>query len=238
MAPRARERRMPWNPDWIADQTVELQMLAFRLVETQYIAATMRLVDNAAEQDLLEQMLEGSKPPVPAEAEGLHYLLAAPFRYVPPTGSRFRAANTPGLWYGADDAFCACAEVAYWRQRFLLDSAGLVKGALATEHSMYQAQVKGVAIDLLAPPWVEASALWTDPLDYTQTQRLGGLARDAGNVAWLRYASVRAPGHVCAAVLQPKSLSMANPEGRYEQWHCYATRDRVTFSNGRERFDF
>jgi hypothetical protein len=84
---------------------------------------------------------------------------------VPPTGSRFRAANTPGLWYEADDAFCACAEVAYWRQRFLLDSAGLVKG---------------VAINLLAPPWAEASALWTDPVDCTQTQRLGGLARDAG----------------------------------------------------------
>jgi len=67
---------------------------------------------------------------------------------------------------------------------------------------------------------------------------LGGLGTRRGHVACLRYASVRARGHVCAAVLQPKSLSMANPEGRYEQWHCYATRDRVTFSNGRERFDF
>ncbi len=229
---------MPWQPEWIADQTVAYAMLAVRLVETQHIAATMRLVDNAAEQDLLEQMLEGSKPPIPMAAEGLHYLLAAPFRYIPPTGSRFRAPHAPGLWYGADDAFCACAEIAYWRQMFLRDSAGLVNEALSTEHSMYQAQVSGLAIDLLSPPWDAATATWTDPADYTQTQRLGHLVREAGRIAWIRYASVRAPGHVCAAVFQPQSLSMVTPEGRYEQWHCYATRDRVTFSNGKERFDF
>lgn len=229
---------LPWNPDWIADQTVERSMVAFRLVETQHIAATMRLVDNAAEQDLLEQMLEDSKPPLPVEAEGLHYLLAAPFRYVSPTGSRFRASNTPGLWYGADDAFCACAEIAHWRRRFLLDSAGLFNDAVSSEHSMYQAQVTGCAIDLLSPPWNEANAAWTDPVDYTQTQRLGSLARDAGHVAWLRYGSVRAPGHICAAVFQPQSLSMVTPEGRYEQWHCYATIERVTFSDGRVRYDF
>jgi hypothetical protein len=52
------------------------------------------------------------------------------------TGSRFRSVTSPGIWYGADEAYCACAEVAYWRQRFLLDSAGLMKQALSTEHSM------------------------------------------------------------------------------------------------------
>jgi len=99
-------------------------MHAFRMVETQHIAATMRLVDSAAEQDVLEQLLDASKPPLPPEARGTHYLLAAPFRYLPPTGSRFRSPHMPGIWYGADDPYCACAEIAYWRQRFLLDSAG------------------------------------------------------------------------------------------------------------------
>ena len=69
--------------------------------------------------------------------------------------------------------------MAYWRQRFLLDSTGWAKGALATEHSMYQAQVKGVAINPLAPPWVEASALWTAPWTAPKHSTLGGLARDA-----------------------------------------------------------
>ncbi len=91
-----------WNPGWVQEHTQPLAMHAFRMVETQHIAATMRLVDTAAEQDLLEQMLDASKPPLPLEAQGIHYLLAAPFRYLPPTGSRFRSAHMPGIWYGAE----------------------------------------------------------------------------------------------------------------------------------------
>ena len=59
--------------------------------------ATMRLVDSADEQQMLQDMLESSKPPLPPQAIGLHCLLAAPFRYVPQTGSRFRAVNSPGI---------------------------------------------------------------------------------------------------------------------------------------------
>ena len=55
-----------WDPSWIVDQTSVLVMDLFRMVETQHIAATMRLVDSANEQALLEQMLEESKPPRPA----------------------------------------------------------------------------------------------------------------------------------------------------------------------------
>lgn len=65
-----------WDPSWIADQTSALVMDLFRMVETQHIAATMRLVDSEDEQALLEQMLEESKPPLPESAVGVHYLLA------------------------------------------------------------------------------------------------------------------------------------------------------------------
>lgn len=228
-----------WNPDWVREFTTDLSMPAFRMVETQYIAATMRLVDSADEQQMLEDMLETSKPPLPPQANGLHYLLAAPFRYVPQTGSRFRAVNSPGIWYGADDAYCACAEIAYWRQRFLLDSAGLMKQSTSTEHSMYEAMVQGRALDLLSHPWVLAQKHWMHPSDYTETQKLATLVRDSlSGVTWIRYASVRASDHVCAAVFDPCSLTMVTSDGRYEQWHCHTTADRVTLSNGRVRFDF
>ncbi len=227
-----------WQHGWVQTHTGDLEMSAFRLVETQHIAATMRLVDSSAEQDILEQMLDGSKPPMPEEGIGVHYLLAAPFRYFPQTGSRFRAANMPGIWYGADNPYSACAEIAYWRQRFVLDSAGLLKTRISTEHSMYEAAVNGVAIDLLALPWRQAEVHWTNPSDYTETQRLGQLVRDSGAVSWIRYASVRAPEHTCTAVFNPKALSMKTPDSRYEQWHCVTTCDRVSMSNGHERFDF
>ena len=149
-----------WNPSWVEQYTTPATMNAFRMVETQHVAATMRLVDTADEQDLLEQMLEVSKPPLPPLSHQCHYLLAAPFRYFPQTGSRFRALRRSGVWYGADTPFAACSEIAYWRQRFLLDSAGLVRQSLSTDLSMYEASVSGVAIDLLAPPWCQAQSVW------------------------------------------------------------------------------
>ena len=227
-----------WRAEWAQEHAADLSMHAFRMVETQYIAATMRLVDSASEQFLLEQMLDDSKPPLPPEAKGLHYLLAAPFRYLPQTGSRFRSVNTPGIWYGADDPYCACAEIAYWRQRFVLDSVGLMMQQVSTEHSMYEAVVTGPAIDLLSQPWLHAEVHWTHASDYTETQRLGKLVRETSAVAWVRYASVRAPGHRCAAVFDPRSLAMVTTDGRYEQWHCHTTHERVTLSNGLVRFDF
>lgn len=227
-----------WRPEWVEEFTAELSISMFRMVETQHTAATMQLVDSAQEQDLLEQMLETSKPPLPLQAQGLHYLLAAPFRYLPHTGSRFRNLNMPGIWYGADDPYCACAEIAYWRQRFLLDSVGLCKQQISSEHSMYEAFVAGCAIDLLSQPWLQAQSNWTDPSDYSETQKLGGLVRNSERVKWIRYASVRAATHTCAAVFDPRCLKMVTPENQYDHWHCLTTQDKVSFSNGRLRFDF
>ena len=190
------------------------------------------------EQDLLEQMLDNSKLPLPAEAKRLRYLLAAPFRYRPQTGSRFRNVNMSGMRYGAGDPYSACAEIACWRQHFLLDSVGLIKQQLSTEHSMYEAVVAGCAIDLLSPPWNKAQAHWMHHSDYTDSQKLGELVRKNANAAWIRYASVRAPEHTCAAIFDPRSLTMVTEKERYEQWHCHTTHDRVTLSNSSVRFDF
>jgi hypothetical protein len=73
------------------------------MVEAQHIASTMKLVDTAAEQDLLEEIIEAHKPPLPEEARALDYLLAAPFRYTPfAPGSRFRSPADAGVFYGAE----------------------------------------------------------------------------------------------------------------------------------------
>src|SRR3546814_12120779 len=96
------------------------------MVEAQHAAATMKLVDTAGEQALLERLVEQAKPPLPEAARQLHYLLATPFRYPPlPRGSRFRAAGEPGVFYGADQLPTACAELGYWRWRFLRDAPPL-----------------------------------------------------------------------------------------------------------------
>jgi len=119
-----------------------------------------------------------------------------------------------------------------------LDSAGLNQLELSTEHSMYQARVNGVAIDLLLQPWAQAEEMWMHPSSYQDTQELGQLARQSGCVAWIRYKSVRALVKTCGAVFDPKALRMITPDMQYEQWYCHVSKDRVTFSNARKRYDF
>jgi len=193
----------------------------------------MRLVDTLAEHRALEDMLEASKPAVPEEAIGQHFLLFTPFRYRSPFPSRFRGPTDPGVWYGAEELQSACAEVAYWRWRFLMDSDGLRGQALHTEHTFFQARVRGRSLDLTAAPWKSAARAWTQKTDYSACQDLGAEARSRG-VAWIRYGSVRLPGGTCGAVLDPTALSLR--EGFEQQtWDCKTARGGVYLQRRIER---
>ena len=86
-----------WTPPAVSSEAFAWSGQAWRMVESQHIAATMKLVDNRDEQDLLESLLESSKPTQPDDTAGLDYLLVTPFRYDPKRGgSRFRAVTDPG----------------------------------------------------------------------------------------------------------------------------------------------
>jgi hypothetical protein len=126
--------------------------------------------------------------------------------------------------------------VAYWRHRFILDSAGLAGRELLTEHTFFQGAIQGLAIDLTQPPWDQAQALWTHDSDYRAPQAVARSAQIRG-VQWLAYASVRAPGHCCAVVFDPAGL--AEPPGgldaTQQTWHCKATAQRVMFARGAQR---
>jgi len=72
-----------------------LDVDAWRVVEAQHQVSTRKLVDTAAEQSLLEELIDGVKPP-DRTGGALHYLLATPFRYPPLRhGSRFGGAINP-----------------------------------------------------------------------------------------------------------------------------------------------
>jgi len=217
-----------WTPAALASESRRWRGRLWRAVEAQHRAATMRLVDNLAEQEVLEKLLEDSKPPVPAPAAGLHYLLATPFRYPPrhPGGSRFRAATDPGVFYGATEVRTACAELGYWRWRFLLDSPALPQLA-PVPHTLFRCRVEGVAIDLRVAPLNRDRLLWTSRDDYSHCQRLGQAAREA-KLDVIRYRSVRDPrGGACAAVMTPSALQ--SPPDTEQSWHLAVTRTRVTW---------
>lgn len=222
--------------DWFDSGIHAHESALWRGVEAQHLVATMKLVDAAAEQQLLEELLESSKPAWPAQGGGQHYLIATPFRYRPRHESRFRRAGAPGLWYGAQTLEVACAEVAYWKWRFLSDSDALRDESLHTQHTFFEARASGHCIDLTAPPWVASAAAWTHPTRYADCQALADAARDR-DVAWIRYSSARSKPGVCGVALTPAALSLKAGFAQ-QTWSCKTTLANVYLRHVDESFSF
>lgn len=166
----------------------------WRAVESQHYAATRRLVSNHADQQRLETLLEGSKPTYRPGTEHLDYLLKTPFRYQPPKrgGSRFRRPYAPfGAFYAAEERQTALAEFVYHRYRFFEASeAQTLPGneqTLTVVAAGYDTQRR---LDLTAAPLDRHRDAWTDPTDYSATQRLGERAAHGG-IGVIHYESVR-----------------------------------------------
>jgi RES domain len=225
-----------WTARAVESESLRAQRRLWRAVEAQHVASTLRLVASVEEQMLLESLLDRSKPPFPAESRDLHYLLATPFRYSSPVGSRFRSPADSGIWYGAEAQRTACAELGFWRWRFLMDSDALDSLGPAPQ-TVFQAAIDGVLVDLTLAPFKRARAQWTHANDYGPTQSFAGLAREA-NVDAIRYESVRDPQHGAAvAVLTPRCFKPRKP---VEQgtWFLTVRRAAVIWQSDGETFEF
>ena len=214
-----------WTPTAVASSAARVGLAAWRAVEAQHRVSTIRLVDTLDEQAELEQLLEHSKPALPRVPAGLHWLLATPFRYPPlPQGSRFRGPADPGVFYGAETRRTACAELGYWRWRFLLDSPALAT-LEALPQTLFTAHIEALAVDLREAPLLRDADAWTHPQDYAVCQAFARQARDAGVTA-IRYASVRDPLRGgCVAVLSPEVFVPG--ELQEQTWRLTVTRARV-----------
>jgi RES domain len=224
-----------WIPRAVGSEAQRARRRLWRAVEAQHVASTLRLVANVQEQLVLERLLDQSKPPLPAETADLHYLLATPFRYSSPIGSRFRAPADSGIWYGAEAQRTACAELGFWRWRFLMDTEAL-ETLGPSPQTVFRAGIDGRLVDLTEPPFKKARAEWTHPDNYGPTQSFARTARQAGIDA-IRYESVRDPKHAAAvAVLRPcfkphKPLEL-------HTWLLTVRRGAVIWQREGESFEF
>ena len=224
-----------WTPRAVESEARRAQRRLWRAVEAQHIASTLRLVDGVEEQLVLERLLEASKPPLPAAAADLHYLLATPFRYASPIGSRFRAAADSGIWYGAEAQRTACAELGFWRWRFLMDSETLDTLGPSPQ-TVFRAGIDGRLVDLTEAPFKRARAQWTDPEDYTAPQKFADVARSA-EVDAIRYESVRDPKHGAAvAVLRP--CFKPHKPLETQTWFLSVRRASVIWQREQDSFEF
>ncbi|SNS59748.1 RES family NAD+ phosphorylase [Sphingopyxis indica] len=214
----------------------------WRIVEAQHRISTNRLASGGDDQALLEQLVEEVKPVQPVAARHLHYLLATPFRYGHKSSSRFRkAGEKPGIFYAAETVATALAETAYWRLRFYSRSPGFQPPASIVEHTAISVTVAiERLLDLCAPPYDAAKALWMDPGDYSACQAFAAEARTIGTQA-IRYASVRDPEHRANVALFDPAVFQGPVPKNAQTWHFRFERGEMTAYAAfpsRERFAF
>jgi hypothetical protein len=202
---------------------------AWRVVESQRLVGTRKLVDSEDEHELLEQLIDDVKPAPPRGAgfEGLHYLLATSFRYPPLRyGSRFGTRGEPGIWYGAEEIRTALAEVAYYRLLFLEGTAAKLP-TLMVELTAFQARLAtDRAVDLTVGAFAAHRAAISSPSRYDATQALGRAMREDA-VVLFRYASARdAEGGACIGLLSPRAFARKQPSN-FKQWHAVVDRRGV-----------
>lgn len=229
-----------WTARALATETRRFEGKAWRAVEAQHIASTLRLVDSGLRgaQALLEEMLERSKPGS-AEAK-LDYLLTTPFRYPSAMGSRFGEPGQFGYWYGALACRTALAERSYWMWRFWQAAPTAQRSRNAVALTLFQAALRTKqALDLTRPPLSAAHKGWTDPVDYTATRKLASEARKA-DVQLMVYESVRDPERAPALVaFNPQAFARGKPTA-YQTWFAYvsATGAAVSRTGLQERHEF
>jgi len=227
-----------WTPPALSSEARDWRGSVWRMVEAQHIASTMKIVDSQDEQNLLEALLEGSKPALPATGEALDYLLASPFRYSPLRGgSRFRALTDPGVFYGAESVRTASAELGYWRWKFLRDAVDLVK-LEPVAHTAFRTEILSTAIDLRRTPFSIDASAWTHPTDYAPCQAIARLAREA-DLGAIVYRSVRDPKPAwCMAILTPVAFAQPRPYPARQTWWLAVREDEVIWRRENEAHSF
>jgi hypothetical protein len=206
-----------WTPDALRSEARAADGSCWRLVEAQHIASTMKLVDNPHEQEMLERLIDETKPAVPPECRHLNYLLFTPFRYRPyPHGSRFRRAGwAPGVFYASAAETTAVAEMAFYRLLFFLESPATPWPVDPPHFHAFEVRYAVQRmLDLTRPPLSADRAAWESPSDYGACQALADTARSAG-VAAIAYRSVRDPDGgrnvallTCRAFSEPQPVAM------------------------------
>jgi hypothetical protein len=208
-----------------------LRVVAWRVVESQHEVSTRKLVDSAAEQSLLEVLIDTVKPPLSTGAR-LHYLLFTPFRYPPLRhGSRFGTRQERGIWYGAEQQRTAFAEVAYYRLLFLAGSHAAL-AVVTTALTAFTVRMRSArGIDLEAAPFMAHRNAISSPTSYQASQALGRAMREAG-VELFRFRSARdAEGGCNVGAFSPAVFHHATPQ-HFQRWHCTATHTLVDFTRG------
>ncbi len=222
-----------WTPSELKSEARPLAGKAWRVVEHQHTHSTRKLVDTQQEQQLLEDILDQSKPQYPHNVAHYDYLLKTPFRYLPVNryGSRFRRAGSrEGVFYASAKLATALAETAYYRIRFFqATESKLLPRPRAQLTAFTIAYSTTSHIDLRKAPLAKNANEWTSLTSYQHTQSFADTAREA-DIGLIAYESVRAADRgVNYALLKPSAFQGTSPIDR-QTWYFYLSPVEAHFS--------
>lgn len=207
-----------------------LVLKPWRVVEAQHLLSTRALVDSIEEHQILEELIESSKPDIEYNH---NYLIFTPFRYPPlPYGSRFGSTYEPSLWYGSLDLETAFAEVSYYIQKFRFDTKADI-GQLNLVHTAFKTNViSNHAVRLEEPPFQEFRTLISDKDNYQHSQTLGTKMRHAAVEAFTFYSARGSKDKLNIGIF---SSNVFSPEknnyiSHQQTWLCFASHDKVEFT--------
>lgn len=221
-----------WRRVIAQTRVVNLMGSLRRLVENQEQKVTLRLTDNLAEHDVLESLLEESKPETTFHPRLLQfdYLLRTPWRYPPlPWGSRFGRRFEPSLFYGALDRVALFAEAAYYRLVFLDGMQEPFRERVISQFTVFEATYRSAqGYDLSQRPFRKHEAVLRHRSEYGPCQALGSVLRERGIEAIIYLSARTVDDRLNVALFSPlalRSRKHRNPKHGL----CETTTDSVSF---------
>jgi hypothetical protein len=218
-----------WTQCGALSNVVRIDEEPWRVVESQHVISTRKLVDSREEQVELEALVDTYAKPSPPLDARYHYLLSTPFRHAPLSqGSRFGSRETGGIFYSALELETALGEVAYYRHAFRLGTLAELSPIVA-KHTAFRCAVRTrIGIDLRREPFARHRPILASPTDYGESQRLGRAMREDGVEAVL-YFSARVPEGSCLAVFAPSAFARKDPFPDTQEWVSTADETKVEF---------
>lgn len=231
---------------WIESEGIKLikplHLESWRMVESQHSSSSRDLVDSREEHDILEELLESSKPRI---AESKHYLLFTPFRYPPlKYGSRFGTRYEQSLWYGSINLPTALAEIAFYRFTFFADtSADLEYIEIPMTAFKAYIQTKN-GIDLTTSHFKKYQDKISNKTSYADSQRLGSEMREANIEAFIFISARDKLFGKNVAAFTPDVFEMKDNQyiTDMQNWRCIANQNTIEFTRDeilfRKRYEF
>ncbi len=219
-----------WHNLIVTTEPVTVMGKLKRIVENQEQKVTVALVDDLNEHQVLEALLEDSKPAVPKELLRLDYLLRSPWRYPPlKWGSRFSRRHEPGIFYGALSDEALFSEAAYYRFLFLAGMKAPFNDRVLSQHTIFEAKYQSEkGADLSTPPWSRRAKVLTSPSSYAATHALGSVLREHDYGAAIFVSARSSKKALNVALFKPQVLR-SNKHINPVRGLCESHADKVMF---------